>query len=75
MGKGVIIMVYFYLGLLLFVDGVIMSIVGVISYSNALSIGYARFDISGAILAAIGAVALIVGVVIWIVGYAKKERG
>ena len=68
-------MVYFWLGMLLFSCGVVMSAAGIISYSQALSIDYARFDISGVILAGIGAAAVIAGIVVWIAGYIKKERG
>ena len=63
-------MVQFWLGLLLFVDGVVMTAAG----AAALSVGAGSNDISGAILAGIGAAALIAGIVIWIVGYIKRKK-
>ena len=67
-------MAHFWFGLLLFVCGAVMTAAGAISYSQAWSIGYARFDISGIILAALGAVAMVIGVAVWIVGYIKRRK-
>ena len=67
MNMEVIIMIHFWLGLLLFVDGVVMAFAGVIA-------GSYDGDMSSAVLVIIGAIAMIVGVAVGIAGYIKKRK-
>ena len=60
-------MIHFWLGLLLFVDGVVMAFAGVIA-------GSCDGDMSSAVLVIIGAIAMIVGVAVVIAGYIKKRK-